>query len=265
MSISSFGYGTSVGRVRQRNEDSLGVHPDIGLWAVADGMGGYRGGDEASRITVEQLARDVSGQVGLSQSIAAIHHQIMKAARTDPSYESMGSTVVALKIDGNAYEIAWVGDSRAYLWDGRQLTRLTRDHSYVQSLVDSGTITETDAAHHPERNAITQALGAESIDEIRVDTLCGMLPPNQQILLCSDGLTSEVDEDEIASLLAAGQTEQTTVDRLIALANKYGGADNISVILVRADARPSSGASQTPCRAEPPSIWSRLKNWIAGR
>ncbi len=263
MGIVSFGYGTSAGMARQRNEDSLCVHPDIGLWAVADGMGGYRAGNTASRMTVEHLARDIRDRMPLAAAISAIHRQIISFARSDPAYESMGSTVVALQTDGNTYEIAWVGDSRAYLWDGRQLIRLTRDHSYVQSLVDSGAISEAEADRHPERNAITQALGAESIEELRVDTVRGELAGNQQILLCSDGLTSEVDDGAIAAILAEGAPEQASVDRLIALANKNGGADNISVILLRAAGSPDPAAAPNS-RPEPPSLWQKLKNWIIG-
>ncbi len=231
----SFGYATSPGAVREQNEDSLCVRPDIGLWAVADGMGGYNAGDIASRITVEQLAEDVGSHMTLSESISRIHHQILDVARTNSGCESMGSTVVALKTDGKNYEIAWVGDSRAYLSRGTQLTRLTHDHSYVQFLIDSGAIAESDAANHPERHAITQALGAEGIEEIEVETVHGSFYENDRILLCSDGLTNEVGEKEISSILAELFPEQTQVDRLIEAAIKNGGSDNISAILVGAD------------------------------
>ena len=226
-----YGYATSAGVVRDQNEDSLCVRPDIGLWAVADGMGGYRAGDMASRLTVEHLAEDVGNHVSLSESISRIHQKILNTARTDSAYESMGATVVALKTDGKAYEIAWVGDSRAYLWN-RQLTRLTRDHSYVQSLVDAGTISEADAANHPERHAITQALGAEELDAVEVETVKGVFKEADRILLCSDGLTNEVADTEISKILAQPVSEQTLVDNLIAAAKENGGADNISAILV---------------------------------
>ncbi len=235
MSVLSSGYATSAGMVRQDNEDSLCVRPDIGLWAVADGMGGYRSGETASRITVERLARDVAGSMPLAESISRIHHHILTLAQSDPGYESMGSTVVALKTDEKKYEIAWVGDSRAYLWDGGELTRLTRDHSYVQLLVDSGIIGEADALDHPERHVITQALGAEEIENVDVDTIDGIFHENEKILLCSDGLTNEVPDSQILSILKQPLSEQSLVDRLIEAANQNGGSDNISAILIAAD------------------------------
>ena len=233
------GYATSPGVAREHNEDSLCIRPDLGLWAVADGMGGYQAGELASRITVEQLAEDLGHHIPLSESIYGIHGKILSAARTDAAYESMGSTVVALKVDGNNYEIAWVGDSRAYLWQGRQLTRLTRDHSYVQSLVDAGTITAAEAEIHPERHAITQALGADSIDSVEVETIKGTFYENDKILLCSDGLTNELADEEIVSILSQTGSEQSIAEQLIAAAQKNGGKDNISAILVGPDPAPS--------------------------
>jgi len=234
----SCGYATSPGIIREQNEDSLCIRPDLGLWAVADGMGGYRAGELASRITVEQLAEDLGHRIPLSESIYGIHQKIISVARTDAAYESMGATVVALKVDGNDYEIAWVGDSRAYLWQGRQLTRLTRDHSYVQSLVDAGTITEAEAEIHPERHAITQALGAEGIDALEVETIKGTFHENNKILLCSDGLTNELEDEEITSILSQTVSEQSIAVQLIAAAEKNGGKDNISAILVGPDPAP---------------------------
>ena len=231
----SFGYATSPGIVREQNEDSLCIRPDLGLWAVADGMGGYKAGDMASRITVEQLADDVGNGVSLSLAISEVHQKILNIARTDAAFESMGSTVVALKVDGNAYEIAWVGDSRAYLWNGRQLVQLTRDHSYVQSLIDAGTITEAEAEIHPERHAITQALGAEGIAAVEVGTINGIFKENDMVLLCSDGLSNEVGDDEMSSILAQHGSEQMKAEQLIDRAEQNGGADNISVILVGPD------------------------------
>lgn len=254
--------------VRQENEDSLCVRPDIGLWAVADGMGGYRGGETASRIAVEQLARDVAGSMPLAKSISRIHHYILTLARSDPGYESMGATVVAVKTDGKGYEIAWVGDSRAYLWDGGKLTRLTRDHSYVQLLVDSGIISEADALHHPERHVITQALGAEEVEDVYVDTIQGVFHENEKILLCSDGLTNEVDDAQISSILQQPLSEQILVDRLIEAANQNGGSDNISAILVGADCTfvPKGSDAKTgnaqAAISRPDSAKANLPFWI---
>lgn len=268
MSIVSFGYATSAGMVRKNNEDSLCLRPDIGLWAVADGMGGYRGGETASRIAVEQLSEDVAADIPLSNSISRIHRRIIDVSSRNPAYASMGSTIAALKTDGKEYEIAWVGDSRAYLWKGERLTRLTRDHSYVQVLVDSGRISASEALDHPDRNVITQALGAREIREVDVGRIRGSFDDNEKILLCSDGLTNEVDDSRIASILEQSSlSEQILVDRLMAAAKKNGGSDNISAILVGVDnalpekkaIRPSpgnpSGASRKEEKIEDRSFW----------
>ncbi len=268
MSVLSSGYATSAGMVRQDNEDSLCVRPDIGLWAVADGMGGYRAGETASRITVEQLAQDVAGSMPLAESISRIHRRILTLGRSDPGYESMGATVVAVKTDGKGYEIAWVGDSRAYLWDGGKLTLLTRDHSYVQLLIDSGIIAEADALDHPERHVITQALGAEEIEEVKVDTIHGVFRENEKILLCSDGLTNEVSDSQISSILKHPLSEQILADRLVEAANQNGGSDNVSAILLGADNAAGPKAIETKTvktqagNFRPPAAESDFHFWI---
>ena len=234
MDITSFGYGTDAGVSRDRNEDSFCVLPDIGLWAVADGMGGYQSGNIASQMTVEKLADNIEKGLSLSESIANIHHDILTAADSDPGKKGMGSTVVAMKTDVLHYEIAWVGDSRAYLWNGHFLKQLTRDHSYVQDLLDKGVIDEKDVIDHPQRHAITQALGAEGLEKVDVDVVYGIFCKNEKILLCSDGLTGEVDDDQIASILSDENSSQAAVDRLIDTANSNGGSDNITAILISA-------------------------------
>lgn len=227
-----YGYGTHVGNIREENEDNFCVAPEIGLWAVADGMGGYKGGKTASRITVRQLAEDVLKGLSLAESISEIHHTIIHAAKADPAIRGMGATVVAMRTTEDVYEIVWVGDSRAYLWDGARLKQITRDHSYVQHLVKEGIISEAEAAVHPSRHAVTQALGAEELEALDVETVSGILRKNEQILLCSDGLTSEVDNERISGILLMAHSPQTAVDMLINEARANGGSDNITVILV---------------------------------
>jgi protein phosphatase len=197
-------------------------------------MGGYKGGQFASRMTVQKLADDIGKGISLKDSIFSIHHEILTTAQSDPEIRGMGSTVVAMKTDGCDYEIAWVGDSRAYLWNGLLLKQLTRDHSYIQYLIDKGEITEKDAINHPERNAITQALGMEECNDVEVDVVYGSFHKNEKILLCSDGLTSEVNDNQIASILRNEFSPQHAVDNLIKAAKNNGGADNITVILVSA-------------------------------
>jgi PPM family protein phosphatase len=232
--INSFGYGTDVGNTRERNEDNFCVAPEIGLWAVADGMGGYKGGKTASRIVVRQLAEDIVEGMPLSESIEKIHHVIMKEAAANPENKGMGSTVVAMITSGNNYEIAWVGDSRAYLWNRNVLKQITQDHSYVRHLIDQGIISEAEAVNHPARHAVTQALGVEELEEVVVEKISDVFPKNHQILLCSDGLTNEVSDEQMAEILLSEKSPQVAVDRLIDEAKKNGGADNITVVLVSA-------------------------------
>jgi PPM family protein phosphatase len=228
----SYGYATHEGAVRQVNEDHFCVLPDIGLFAVADGMGGHRGGRIASRVTVDQLLKYNQQGMDLVAAVQTIHHDIRKEAAGDPGLTGMGSTVVAMKIEDGRYEIVWVGDSRAYVWDGSLLKRLTRDHSYVQYLLDEGHITVRDIPDHPQRNIILQALGAEEMEEVAPDRVSGVLYQNEVILLCSDGLTAEIEENRIAEILSRGTPLQEAADRLVQAAIGAGGSDNITVILL---------------------------------
>lgn len=234
MAIRSFGYGTDVGCSRQRNEDNFCVAPEIGLWAVADGMGGHKGGKTASRITVQQLAEDIVKGIPLAESISNIHHVIINAAKSDPENQGMGSTIVAMITNDYDYEIAWVGDSRAYLWNGHVLKQITQDHSYVRYLIKQGLISESEAADHPARHAITQALGTEEIGEVDVEVISGVLLKNEKMMLCSDGLTNEVDDERISQILLKEKSPQAAVDSLIYEAKNNGGSDNITVVLVSA-------------------------------
>lgn len=228
-----FGQATDVGIVRDHNEDNILVLPDRGIWLVADGMGGYEAGEIASAIVVEEVPKLLGQGLKLNEILSEVHQRIHKAVKFGRGVAGMGSTAVLLHVEGNSYEIAWVGDSRAYLWDGSSLMQLTRDHSYVQQLLDSGAISEAEALNHPQGNVISQALGSD-INDVKVDSISGKLAKGDRILLCSDGLTSEVTAREIAAVLARQQSCQTTADLLINKANENGGSDNISVILVGA-------------------------------
>jgi protein phosphatase len=231
----SCGHGTDVGRVRDHNEDNYIALPEKGLWVVADGMGGHAAGEVASAIAVECIASRAGEGMPLQEAIEAAHRAILDAGRQGQGTPGMGCTVVALRLNGIEYEVAWVGDSRAYLI-GDALYRLTRDHSFVQQLIDSGAISEADARVHPQRSVITQALGASDLKMVRVDTVKGTLTRGQQILLCSDGLTGEVEDVEMAYLLRNASDSQQAVDRLIQAANTNGGSDNVTVVLVNAPA-----------------------------
>lgn len=226
----SFGQATHTGLVRTINEDSLLVSPELGLWAVADGLGGHQAGDRASRLAVAQIKQGVRQGLSLVQAVESAH----QAVRREAGNSNMGTTVVALKLDGLRYEIGWVGDSRAYLWDG-SLRRLTTDHSYVQLLLDAGVIGQDELARHPMRNVISQALGVGGRDgaTVSVATVAGELAEGQGLLLCSDGLHGELNDEQIASIVKSSAAAQAQAEKLIAAALAAGGKDNVTVILLR--------------------------------
>lgn len=246
-----FGHATDVGRVRDHNEDTYVAAPENALWVVADGMGGHSAGEIASAIAVEVIAMEVANGIPLNEAIEKAHQAILRAVQEGMGSPGMGCTVVAARLNGCELEVAWVGDSRAYLWDG-SLRLLTRDHSFVQQLVDSGAISEEDARHHPQRSVITQALGANDLKAIRVDTVNDVLARGERLLLCSDGLTGEVEDAGIAAILKRTADPQQAVERLIAAANENGGSDNVTVVLLDApaDAPPRKKKGDTvPMRA----------------
>jgi protein phosphatase len=242
-----FGYKTDVGKVREHNEDNLRSLPEKGLWLIADGMGGNEAGEVASALVIETVPNLLNQGLGLKEALLQTHYRVHRAVKDGLGERGMGSTAVALQLNAESYEIAWVGDSRAYLWNGSSLIRLTRDHSLVQQLLDSGKISQEEAEKHPQRNVITQALGA-AMKEVRVDTVKGHLAKGDRILLCSDGLNSELSDYEIAVILSRETSCQELSDRLVEAAIAKRGSDNISVVLVNApeDAPIRNRKSQTP-------------------
>jgi serine/threonine protein phosphatase PrpC len=228
-----FGHLSHVGLRRELNEDTYYGDAELGLWLVADGMGGHEFGEVASALARDAVVREVRAGRPLAEAIRRADEDIIKHSRQRAESLPMGTTVVALRIVDNRFELAWVGDSRAYLWNG-QLRQLSSDHSYVQELIDQGAITPEQARAHPHRNVVTQALGVTDPQSLKVETLSGELRPGQQLLLCSDGLTEEVDDVGIASLLTKPElSAQECVDHLISAALDGGGSDNVTVILLR--------------------------------
>jgi serine/threonine protein phosphatase PrpC len=225
---------THVGKVREVNEDSLLARPDLGLWVVADGMGGHGGGDLASGATVaalESIGPSDSGVELLARFEERIIHvnAELRALARSRGAEVIGTTVAAILIHGPHYACVWCGDSRAYLWRGGALTQVSRDHSEVQDLVDRGILEPREAKRWPRRNVITRALGVS--DEAVLDIRDAPIVAGDRFLLCSDGLTNHVDDHEIAALLGADDP-QKICDRLIALTLQRGAFDNVSVIVV---------------------------------
>ncbi len=232
----SFGAGTHTGVVGSNNEDCFLAKPDIGLWLVADGVGGHEAGEIASHIVKDAVAEAISKGENLHDAIHFSHNALKDAVLNDIGSLNMGTTVVALLTQENRYQISWVGDSRAYLWNQNELTlkQLSKDHSYVQSLFDSGLINAEEMENHAQKNIITQSLSPSEDSQISVDTVVGQWTEDEKILLCSDGLSDLVKDSEIRNILIKNrdQEDQYLVDLLIKTALIHGGTDNVSVELV---------------------------------
>lgn len=229
-----FGHLTHVGLRRDLNEDTYYGDSELGLWLVADGMGGHEYGEVASALARETIVRETRQGTPLAQAIRIADEEIIRASRQRHDTLPMGTTVVAARIANDRFEVAWVGDSRVYLWHAGRLTQLSQDHSYVQELISQGTISVDQARNHPHRNVVTQALGITDPKALNVETMTGELLPGMQLLLCSDGLTEEVDDGSIARVLSHTEcSAQECVDGLVAAALDNGGSDNVTVVLVR--------------------------------
>ena len=225
-------YGaTDIGLVRATNQDKFYIDKSAKWAVVADGMGGHNGGETASALTVEEIKKSMLQGVGIKESIINANALVYKAAVETPDLLGMGTTVVLCEILGSTANIAYVGDSRAYIYSGGVLKQITKDHSIVQQLIDCGTITEEQAKYHPQRNLITRAVGTEK--NIIVDCVSQELSANDYILICSDGLSSYVEESEITDILANTKTSEVA-EKLIGAANRSGGKDNITVVLIKA-------------------------------
>ncbi|HYD71600.1 MAG TPA: protein phosphatase 2C domain-containing protein [Candidatus Binatia bacterium] len=221
--------------MRSLNEDAVLNRADIGLWAVADGMGGHESGEVASAAVVDALSGVSNFTTAYAFRDAAAQAMIeanAKLVELSAGRGTMGSTVVALLVHEGHYACLWAGDSRAYLYRGGALKRLTRDHSVVQEMVDAGAITEDRARAHPRANVITRAVGAR--ERLDVDSVFGPLQSGDRFLLCSDGLTGVVSDREIAEQMIRAPLE-AAAERLIDQALARGAPDNVSLVLVAAE------------------------------
>jgi protein phosphatase len=216
-----FGHGTHVGLRRTRNEDTYYADSALGLFLVADGMGGHQ--------HVELVDRGHS----LAEAIRGAAARLLEYAQRFDDALPMGTTVAAIRFSEQGYEVAWVGDSRIYEWKNG-LRRISHDHSLVQELVAAGVIDESQAARHPQRNVLTQALGITAIGQLHISMAKGKLAPGESFLVCSDGLTEEVTDNGIANIVARQDlAAQECVDHLLLAALDNGGSDNITAILAR--------------------------------
>lgn len=226
---------THEGCVRSLNEDALLNRADIGLWAVADGMGGHECGELASARTVEALAGVTSFSSAYAfrdaaaQALAQANADLFQLSQVGGA---IGSTVVALLAHQGHYACLWAGDSRAYLYRAGALKRLTRDHSVVQEMVDGGVLSEEGARRHPRANVITRAIGARA--DLELDHVSGPMQAGDRYLLCSDGLTTVVSDREIAEAMIRAPLE-AAAERLLDQALARGAPDNVTVILVAAE------------------------------
>jgi protein phosphatase len=219
---------THTGRRDGPNQDAIGWDEQQHLWLVADGMGGHQHGQAASAL-VKQTLLAANAAPGLSERVLDAHQAVTQAGAAAAGASNMGSTVVCGRFAGQQCEIVWVGDSRAYLWRGGVLSRLTRDHTYVESLRQGERMSDEQARLHPQANVLTQTLGMGNTVPSRALV---ELRSRDWILLCSDGLTSELDDPAIAAALAQSDTPQHAVERLLDAALAHGGRDNISIIVV---------------------------------
>jgi len=226
--------------VSKSNEDSLHVDEQLGLFIVADGMGGHNAGEIASNIAVQKIAAAVrdglaSGEKVSSiilEAVAAANRAIFFTAASDPWWTEMGTTVVMALFHGERVAISHVGDSRAYMIKNGSIEQLTEDHTFVAEWVKEGSITLEQARTHQARHGLTMALGIdEEVDPVITEREWS---PHGSLLLCSDGLTEVLKDSEILDILAKATDPQQACDALVNAANEKGGPDNITVIVIRA-------------------------------
>ncbi len=233
---------TDIGKKRKLNQDYVYVsEKPIGnlpnLFIVADGMGGHNAGDYASKCAVETIVREIRGCFEknpvriLSKAIRIANDQIRQKAREDQSLQGMGTTVVAATCLGHYLQVANIGDSRLYIIN-HEVRQVTRDHSLVEEMVRMGGIDKAAARNHPDKNIITRAVGA--MDTVEIDFFHEELKPGDIILLCSDGLTNMLEDEEIGNILRETVSIEERARKLIEAANNNGGRDNIAVIIIDA-------------------------------
>jgi serine/threonine protein phosphatase PrpC len=225
----SVGAATDIGQVREGNEDSyLVVEP---LYAVADGMGGHRGGEVASSLALETVQGMFERREGsLAEQVAEANRAVFDRSQNDRKVSGMGTTLTAAQVDGNRVHLVHVGDSRAYLLRGGELTQVTEDHTLVHRMVMEGEISEEEAETHPHRSILTRALGVDQ--NIQVDEGDLEVAPGDRLLLCTDGLTGMVPEEQIREILLESLDPQEAVDKLVKVANRAGGIDNITALIL---------------------------------
>ena len=247
-------WATHTGLLSTHNEDQYACEDGLGLWVIADGMGGHAAGEVASQLAINAVVSSFRSGSLLDEAVADAHPTVLEAISNDPVLSGMGTTVVAAHLQNTHYQIAWVGDSRCYHWSKLQFRQITRDHSLLESLLDSDEVDADTAYGHPERKSLIQAIGVSPDMCPTVGTSSGDLYHGEFLLLCSDGLTDEVDDSQIADILAATSKPQAICEQLISAALRNGGRDNITTIIIKASGR-------APYR---PGQDNSLANWLIG-
>ncbi len=250
---------TDTGRRRRQNEDAFVCEPP--LFAIADGMGGAQAGELASRLAaaaIEEAGAAVADEAGVAGAVRTANARIFERSLADPAVAGMGTTATVVLVDEHAgtMTLAHVGDSRAYRYRHGGLEQLTTDHSLVAELVRTGRLTEAEAAVHPHRSVITRALGTEA--DVEVDTRTLELEPGDIVLLCSDGLSAMVRDDEIARLLEGSDRDPyVAAETLVRAANAAGGDDNVTVVVfevVEGEAGSQQSAPPAPAATTEPDL-----------
>lgn len=243
---------TDIGIVRSGNEDNYLMLADRGIFIVADGMGGHAAGEVASEMAVQIISKELGSlrgqsdeQVGdrMRSAIQSANEAIFGRTLAEHDKRGMGTTVTVLALLPNRYLIGQVGDSRAYLLREGELQQLTKDHSYVQEQVDAGLLTAEQARVHPYSNVITRCVGAGM--EVTPDIYAGKLLTGDLVLLASDGLTGMLEDEHLTRILQSDGGPQRWVDRMITEANRRGGLDNITAIVVKIEAAGATGEHPT--------------------
>lgn len=212
------------------------VGPLPNLFIVADGMGGHNAGDYASKLAVETMVEEIAAsaerepEAVLRMAVEKANAMVSGSAKKVPELEGMGTTVVAASCDGRDLSVANVGDSRLYVVGGHEIRQITRDHSWVEDMVRSGGMGREEARNHPDKNIITRAIGAE--DSVKTDFFRVTLREGDMILMCTDGLTNMLNDEEIRMILDGARDIVEKAEELVRRANENGGRDNISVILI---------------------------------
>lgn len=240
---------SDVGRHRSNNEDAVLVSAEQGFVVLADGMGGYNAGEVASAMAVDLIARELTPSLdkaglpdvrslrrAMEVCVSNANRAIFEAARSEENCAGMGTTLVMAAVHGSSVLVGHAGDSRAYRWREGSLMQLTRDHSLLQEQLDSGIITPEEAAVSPHRNLVTRALGVEETVLLDIQTFSVL--PGDTYLLCSDGLTDMLTDQQIAEVLETVPQTEARATRLVERANANGGHDNVTVALMQVEELP---------------------------